>query len=230
MTPQDFLKFPISTVFSAPLILQFGLSQLAWNARLARQVPRPATWPSVSSELAPGGFCSQVELQAYQRLLQMPQSPSQEVLSNVPLSSIFAIDGKALDHFFDTAGFSPSQRAFAHLKVEGQIGQKSVDLLVIDKLSQDILFGLEVDSEYHAQDDQITHDLMKSAFFRLHGIPLLRLYSQQVYRAHDWSAFSLLLERARQQWQAYVRHPTCATMQAHMPPSLYFPHWWAATD
>lgn len=232
MHPKSLSQFSVATVFSSPIILSFGISRLIWSPAIAAGIPRPSTLSSVTRYPKPGEFGSKAELYAYlswSNGLHVGKRNA-ELLTNVPLSSIFDIDSTAVSHLYRQIGFAdPGKVALAESVARTLIGSKSVDLLVIDRASKDLLLGLEIDSHYHAPPWQVDYDMIKSSFFLANGKRLLRVHYSALSAKMTWPQFSSLLTQAAANWATFKAAPAPSTLQLHMPGGHQAKPWWEWT-
>lgn len=220
MNPQSLHQFSVETVFSSPIILQFGVSKIIWTSVSASAFPGASTLSNLPLSSSPGKFGSNSEFHAYQAWASRlnKRAPKTELLANVPLSSIFNIDSVAIIRLCQQIGFNhQSELEIAELRANALLGSKSVDLLAIDRVSGRLLRGMEVDSHYHAPPWQVDLDMIKSHFFLAHKLKLLRIHCSKLSANMTPSAFSSLLGKAQADWMGFAADPTPVTLQPHMP-------------
>ena len=209
----------LGTVFNSPITLSLGVTRLSWSRGTARTLPKPACNPTVDEgNTSPGAFASLPELLAYTELLRIFPPAKYTIFSNVPLSSIFAIDKDRVCLLCYVAGWEKSTTVdFATAQLSHQIGNKCVDLLVVENEINQVVVGVETDSKLHVPIEQVEWDEMKSNFFRAHRIPLLRIYGPDLCRTPPARTFKDELRLAYRRWGNFVRNPSVWTLQLHMP-------------
>lgn len=230
MNPKSLSQFAVETVFSSPMILCFGISKIVWSSIVAASLPCPSGSSIISRYPKPGEFGSKAESYAYLSWLNSPHADRTEMLTNVPLSSIFDVDSAAISQLYQQIGFTdPREVAVAELRARELIGSKSVDLLIIDRVSKDLLLGLEIDSNYHEPPWQVDYDMIKSHFFLASGKRLLRIHCSTLSANMTWQQFSSLLTRADANWERFKVAPAPSTLQLHMPGGHQAKPWWEWT-
>jgi len=106
------------------------------------------------------------------------------IFSQVQLLQLFQLDRAALEENFEANNIEGMLRKKTPAKVaehwKGEMGKKSVDLVVCIKKSSEILFAVEIDGVSHSEKRQMKSDEIKNFIFLSARVPLLRFSNQEI--------------------------------------------------
>ncbi|KDA94309.1 DUF2726 domain-containing protein [Pantoea agglomerans] len=130
------------------------------------------------------GVLTETEIKALNLLEKIVKTSSYRIFTQVHLLQIFDVDKEIIkdalkiNHVLEELKYPHEEKLVKYWR--HQLGFKSVDFLVCNSITTQVIFGVEIDDPTHNDVQRKQWDEIKNTIFKGAKIPLLRFTNQQI--------------------------------------------------